>query len=181
MDLVRLLADGDRLRVFAAVALGHGTTAAIRDVSGLDARAVGTALSRLVDAGVVDEDKHGFHLLEHEIRLAARAEPEPEPADEHEGESRERARVLRAFFKDGRLQSIPASHAKRQVVLDVIAQDFEPGVRYSEKQVNLIIGKRFADTAAIRRYLVDDGFLAREGGGGRYWRAGGTYLPDRSE
>jgi hypothetical protein len=86
-------------------------------------------------------------------------------------------RVLRAFFRDDRLVSIPASHAKRLVVLDVLAQDFEPGVRYSEKQVNLILGKRHADTAALRRYLVDDGFLEREGGGGSYWRAGGTFEP----
>lgn len=83
--------------------------------------------------------------------------------------------VLRAFMKDGRLRSIPARHGKRRVILDVIAQDFEPGRRYTEKQVNLILGKRFADTAALRRYLVDDGFMEREGGAGRYWRAGGTF------
>jgi hypothetical protein len=86
-------------------------------------------------------------------------------------------KVLRAFFRGDRLVSIPASHAKRLVVLDVLAQDFEPGIRYSEKQVNLILGKRHADTAALRRYLVDDGFLEREGGAGSYWRAGGTFEP----
>jgi hypothetical protein len=86
--------------------------------------------------------------------------------------------VLRAFFAEGgRLRSIPARRSKRLVVLDVIAQDFEPGVRYSEKQVNLILGKRHADTAALRRHLVDEGFMEREGGGGAYWRAGGTFQP----
>lgn len=62
-------------------------------------------------------------------------------------------------------------------MLDVLAQDFEPGTRYTEKQVNLILGKRHADTAGLRRYLVDEGFMEREGGGGRYWRAGGTFEP----
>ena len=38
--------------------------------------------------------------------------------------------------------------------------------------VNLILGQRHADTAALRRYLVDDGFLDRADG--QYWRAGGT-------
>jgi hypothetical protein len=177
MDLLGLLADGDRLRVFAAVVLGHESVAEIREVTGLDARAVGTALARLTASGALLEDKLGFHGDEHELRMAAReraAAGEPED-DEHEGEPRERARVLRAFVKDGRLQSIPASQTKRQVVLDVISQDFEPGTRYTEKQVNLILGKRFADTAALRRYLVDEGFLEREGGGGRYWRAGGSF------
>ena len=92
-------------------------------------------------------------------------------------DERKRERVLRAFFVGDRLRAIPATHSKRLVVLDVLAQDFEPGVRYSEKQVNLILGKRHADTAALRRYLVDDGFLEREGGAGSYWRAGGTFEP----
>lgn len=174
MDLVGLLADGDRLRVFAAVVLGHGSLDEIMRVTGLDARAAGTAVTRLLESGLLAEDKHGYHVEEHEIRLAAR-DRVPAPVDEHEHETAERARVLRAFMKDGRLQSIPASHAKRQVILDVLAQDFEPGTRYSEKQVNLILGKRYADTAALRRYLVDDGYLEREGGAGRYWRAGGTF------
>jgi hypothetical protein len=170
MDLVGLLADGDRLRVFAAVVLGHETVADICAVTGLSRRAVVSALSRLVLGGVLNEDKRGFHVEEHEIRVAAREGREPPPSDETNT-------VLRAFIRDGRLQSIPAAHGKRQVILDVIAQDFEPGRRYTEKQVNLILGKRFADTAALRRYLVDDGFLDREGGAGRYWRAGGSFEP----
>lgn len=177
MDLVGLLADGDRLRVFAAVVLGHETVTDICDVTGLSTRAVGSALTRLVQGGVLNEDKpaslgtngaSGFHVEEQEIRLAAREGRAVPPSDETNA-------VLRAFIKDGRLQSIPAAHGKRQVILDVIAQDFEPGRRYTEKQVNLILGKRFADTAALRRYLVDDGFLEREGGAGRYWRAGGSF------
>ena len=97
--------------------------------------------------------------------------------DAAERAERRRANVLRAFLDGDRLTAIPATHSKRLIILDVLAQDFEPGVRYTEKQVNLILGKRFADTAALRRYLVDDGFLDREGGGGPYWRAGGTVEP----
>lgn len=186
-DLVGLLADGDRLRVFAAVVLGHETMAELRRVTDLTTRQVGVALTKLVDSGVVEQDKHGYHVLENELRLSAREalqrdEPKHDVAvllDHTTGDDdRERARVLRAFVKDGRLQSIPAAHGKRTVILDLVAQDFEPGRRYSEKQVNLVLGKRYADTAALRRYLVDDGFLEREGGGGHYWRAGGTFEID---
>jgi hypothetical protein len=38
--------------------------------------------------------------------------------------------------------------------------------------VNLMLGKWHEDTAALRRYLVDEGFLDREAG--EYWRSGGT-------
>lgn len=82
------------------------------------------------------------------------------------------ARVLRAFVKDGRITAIPSKHGKRQLLLDWLAQDFEPGRRYSESMVNLIIGRRHPDTAALRRYLVDDGFMDRANG--EYWRAGGS-------
>ena len=61
---------------------------------------------------------------------------------------------------------------KRLVILDLLAQEFEPGRRYSEPMVNLMLGKWHADTAALRRYLVDEGFLDREAG--EYWRSGGT-------
>lgn len=179
-ELVGLLADGDRLRVVAALVLGNESIADISRATDLTTREVGVALTRLVDSGLVDKDKQGYHLLERELRVSARdalqRDSTPDPV---EGADRERARVLRAFVRDGRLQSIPASHGRRQIILDLLSQDFEPGTRYSEKQVNLILGKRNADTAALRRYLVDDGFLEREGGGGTYWRAGGTFeLPE---
>ena len=47
---------------------------------------------------------------------------------------------------------------------------FEPGVRYTEKQVNEILGRFHEDTATLRQELVDYHMLAREGGGGEYWR-----------
>ena len=84
-------------------------------------------------------------------------------------------RVLRSFVKDGRIVQIPAAMAKRLILLDWLAQDFEPGRKYSEQMVNLIIGQRHADTAALRRYLVDAGLLDRSGG--QYWRSGGSVLP----
>ena len=80
--------------------------------------------------------------------------------------------MLDAFVRDGRLLSIPVARAKRLVILDRLAQEFEPGKRYSEQMVNLLLGKWHADTAALRRYLVDEGLLDRADG--QYWRSGGS-------
>jgi hypothetical protein len=91
---------------------------------------------------------------------------------EHDDQPEAWRPVLRAFVTDGRLVALPAKHAKRMVILDWLAQLFEPGVTYSEASVNLILGRCHADTAALRRYLVDEGFLDRADG--RYWRSGGT-------
>lgn len=89
-----------------------------------------------------------------------------------EGLPPEQQRALRPFVRDGRVVSIPSRHGKRLLLLDWLAQEFEPGRVYSEATVNLVLGKRHPDTAALRRYLVDDGFLTRDTG--IYWRSGGS-------
>jgi alkanesulfonate monooxygenase SsuD/methylene tetrahydromethanopterin reductase-like flavin-dependent oxidoreductase (luciferase family) len=106
--------------------------------------------------------------------LTRLASPHPAGAAGEAGEEeRRRAAVLRAFFgADGRLSAIPAKHAKRLVVLDHLAQRFEPGERYSETEVDNRLRVAHGDVAALRRHLVDEGFLAREGG--VYWRSGGS-------
>jgi hypothetical protein len=67
---------------------------------------------------------------------------------------------------------MPAKQARRRLLLDVIAQAFEPGVRYDERRVSLFLGAIHSDYAALRRYLVDEQFLSRADG--EYWRSGGT-------
>jgi hypothetical protein len=125
---------------------------------------------------VVRSDDGTLHLLGEAFALAARAEGERTPASaEHADAPESVARVLRAFVHDGRLTSIPAVRGKRLIVLDWLAQRFEPGCHYSEVAVNRVIESVHPDTAALRRYLVDEGILARDRGD--YWRAGGTFDP----
>lgn len=81
--------------------------------------------------------------------------------------------IVRRFVRGTRLMTIPARKAKRLLVLDWLAQDFEPGKVYPEAVVNTMIGHHHPDFAALRRYLVDEGFMERRGG--FYWRAGGTF------
>ena len=86
---------------------------------------------------------------------------------------RDRDAVLRSFLApDGTLTSIPTRIRKRLVVLDLLAQEFEPGVKYDESQVNNRLRAFHPDVAALRRYLVEEGFLERADGS--YWRSGGT-------
>jgi hypothetical protein len=82
---------------------------------------------------------------------------------------------LRVFVGDGHIATMPARKPRRRLLLDVIAQAFEPGVRYPEQQVSRFLGRIYPDYAALRRYLVDEQFLSRSGG--EYWRSGGTVLP----
>jgi len=80
---------------------------------------------------------------------------------------------LRPYVRDGRISVMPAKRAARLVLLDQVAQAFEPGRRYPEQAVNEILKAVYDDHAALRRYLIDEGLLTRTPGG-TYWRSGGT-------
>ena len=181
--LVGLLADEDRLRVIAAVVLGATTSDEVVTATGLDAKRVHRGLERLAAGGLLDAPAGGGLVVRHErFRAAARAAAENRPKDtsvDDLGATPEQAEVLRNFIEQGRLTRVPASRSKRLVVLDFLAGSFEPGRVYPERDVNFELGKRHADYAALRRYLVDEGFLERRDG--FYWRTGGTFGVDPDE
>lgn len=81
------------------------------------------------------------------------------------------SQVVARFVQDGRLVIMPTKRSKLLAVLNHLAQEFEPGRTYAETEVNAVLQGFHDDHAALRRYLVDEGFLTREGG--VYWRTGG--------
>lgn len=174
-SVLALLVAGDRLPVVAALVLGVQTIGDISDRTQLPARDVLRVLTRLESAGLASA--HGPNWTLHidvlqDVVTGHRWSPVQHlPSDELAGESPDRAAVLRAFFRDGRLDRLPAQRTKRLVVLDMLARNFEPGVRYPEVEVNEKLTAYHPDYAALRRYLVEEDFLARENG--VYWRAGG--------
>lgn len=170
--IVGALADDDRRRVFAALELGAGTFDEVVAATGLGATTVAKALGRLADVGLVIDHGGTLIVLGAAFQRAAREALARPRSAEHEELPADVRKVMDAFVVGGRLQSIPMAHSKRLVILDWLAQMFEPGRHYSEAQVNLILGQRHADTAALRRYLVDELFLSREAG--EYWRSGGS-------
>ncbi len=170
--LVGLLAEPDRRRVVAAMILGEATLEGIAQVAGLDHRTVVDALDRLVAGGLVEQGEPGvFVLLEATFKRAARSAA-PRRGSAHADAPTDERRVLDTSFRDGRLVQLPARRSKRMIVLNRLAQLFEPGRRYREREVNAVLRAVNDDTAALRRYLVDEGFLDRAGG--EYWRSGGT-------
>jgi hypothetical protein len=80
-------------------------------------------------------------------------------------------KVLVAYLNaDGSLKQIPAQPAKMDIILTYLAAAFEPGVDYTEKEVNTIIRRFNMDVSGLRRDLIDKGLMGRESNGSRYWR-----------
>ena len=133
-----------------------------------------TAVGRLEAGGLVERGSDGtLVLLAAAFRQAARtaASEAPAPDDPGAGHDGETASMLRRFVRDGRLTALPTAESKKRILLDVICQDLDPGRRYSETEVNLVLRRWHDDVASLRRWLVDLGYLDRAAG--QYWRSGG--------
>jgi hypothetical protein len=89
----------------------------------------------------------------------------PRPDAELPRRLTEREKVVRAFIRNGRVVSIPAKPSKRDHLLPVILDHCFPEDRaYAEDEVNRRLAALHPDVAALRRYLVDGGWMTRDAG-----------------
>ena len=80
-------------------------------------------------------------------------------------------KVLATFIgPDGRFTAFPSQAKKSLVLIRHALQAFEPGGRFTEKQVDERLRRCSDDTARIRRAFVDHGFMRRTPDGSAYWR-----------
>lgn len=84
----------------------------------------------------------------------------------------EREKIERGIFESFeplKLKIFSAKEKKKVVAIARIAQEFEAGRRYTEKEVNEILKGIYHDFATIRRYLIEYGYLDRERDCSEYW------------
>ena len=176
LDLLRTLLDPTRLAVIGAVAAAPCSSADLAAAHDLDVEVVLRILAPLVQAGLVTATAGRYRLEEEAWRELARTLPRDTPASPRVafGMTGAEAEVLARFFAGDRLRELPAQRRKRLVVLERLALEFEPGVRYDESTVNARLRRFHDDHASLRRALVDEGFLDRAAG--EYWRAGGRVV-----
>jgi biotin operon repressor len=82
-------------------------------------------------------------------------------------ETDDRKMTQDAYFKDGRLLNIPSHKKTRKFILERIAESFEWGRIYDEKEVNALLKTFHDDAAALRRDMIEQSIMMRENG--RYW------------
>ncbi|WP_165492246.1 DUF2087 domain-containing protein [Egibacter rhizosphaerae] len=172
-DFLKLVLDPRRLAVIGAVAAAPRTAAEAAAAAGVTERDALRTLAPLVQGGIVAREGDAYRLLSDALRELAADLPQPAPPAPHVlmGMTEAEQQVLARFFSGERLVEIPATRSKRQVVLERLALDVEPGVRYDEREINDLLRRYHDDYTSLRRYLVDEGFLDRDGRA--YWRSGG--------
>ncbi len=176
----KALADANRLKIVGLLARQSYTVEQLAAMLGLGASTVSHHLSKLAEAGLVTATAQSYynyyHLQTGQMEQMARRllAPEALPAAaagvETGADAVDRKIVSDYLLPDGKLRTIPAQRKKLLAVLRHIVQAFEPGRRYSEKEVNEILARYHEDTASLRRELVGYRLMEREGGGGDYWR-----------
>jgi len=178
LEFFKALADTSRLRIVGLLARAPQTVEQLAAALRLSGGTTSHHLRRLAEAGLVEARAEGYYrtyslrdeaLQEKAARLLG-AQALPRLAEDADVEAWER-KVLQTFCdSEGRITAFPAQQKKQLVLLRHVQAAFEPGVRYGERELNEILRRFNDDTARLRRALVDHGLMAREGGGGAYWR-----------
>ncbi|MEG1789330.1 MAG: DUF2087 domain-containing protein [Oscillospiraceae bacterium] len=98
---------------------------------------------------------------------------QPDEDTELEVTDEEREKILTAVLVSReplRLKIYPAKLKKKLVVLRLLSDSFECGRTYTQKEVNEILTDVWQDPVALRRDLIDMGWLSRTQDGAVYWK-----------
>ena len=170
--LFKCLADKSRLQILKSLVREDMYVELLSERLGLSASTVSFHLKKLSEIGAVTSYKTQYYTMYSLDKAAFNLslldiiqEESSEAAVQAEREQAYRSKVLSSFLdEEGKLRTIPAQRKKRLIVLERIAEEFEGGRVYSEREANLIIASFHDDFCTIRREMVDEGLLTRENG-----------------
>jgi hypothetical protein len=171
VKLFKTLGDKSRLKIVNSLIKEPMYVELISERLGLNPSTVSFHLKKLEDIGLVrsekeqyyvmyylDKDKLNFNLLE-EIEKTASYDQ-----SEEEREQLYKQKIIDNFMVDGKLKAIPVQRKKRNVILEYIANDFEKGKEYNEKEVNMMISEYHEDFCFIRREFIMEKLFERDHG-----------------
>ena len=177
LNFFKALGNESRLKIIGILANRTCTVGELAAMLDLREPTVSQHLAMLKWVGLVDmrpDGNHRYYSFNSQAlrgmnkeffsqnRLASLVENFDEVSDAYE------RKVLKTFIDGDKLIQFPASEKKLLVIIKWLADKFEYGVQYREKQVNEILSRHHSDFATLRRELVDYKYLKREKG--IYWR-----------
>ena len=178
LDFFKAMADANRLKIMGLLAQENLSVGQLAEMLKLRPSTVSHHLSKLTDAGLVSAKASSYYniyqlensKLESMAQRLLSSDTLPAMAAGVDLDSYDRKVISDYSLPDGQLKTIPAQRKKLDAVLRYVVRSFEFGTRYTEQQVNEILGKFHEDTATLRRELIGAGLLARSTGGREYWR-----------
>ena len=177
LSFFKALSDANRLRIIGLLAQGNYSVEELAPMLELRPPTVSHHLSRLSEVGLVSAKAESYYNvyrletnnLEQMARRLLADDTLPAVAEGIDLDAYDRRVVDNYALPDGRLKQIPTKRKKFEAILRYVVRAFEPGERYTEKEVNEILGQYNEDTAILRRGLVDYQMMDREPDGTAYW------------
>jgi len=173
LQIVGLLATGERSvgELATALQLTEPTVshhlAMMKESGMLGVRAAGTTRIYWLDLAFLERMSKDIFSQANLAHLAPTAADTPAESPEQ--------KIRQTFLEGNRIKEIPARRQKRLVILQWLVNHFEHGVRYPEAEMNARLKQFHPDFAALRRYLIENGLMQREGG--FYWRIDPAQTP----
>ncbi len=169
-NLFKSLGHPVRLLIVNLVKIKSRHGQELAEILKLNPATISHHLKILTDAGLLESKKDQYYqtyslkgkLLSKSLGDLVHL-PQPELSSNLEQDAY-RFKVLRSFFRHGRLVQIPAQLKKRIIVLEKIAESFEPEREYTEMEVNHILLDFNDDVASLRRGLIEHDLMVRNRG-----------------
>ena len=173
--LFKCLADKSRLQILKSLAIEDMYVERLAERLGLTPPTVSFHLKKLTDVGAVRSYKSQYYMMYSLCEdifqtkiLDIIKEKSDEATLQEKRDEEYRQKVIDAFFEYGKLKSIPAQRKKRRIAYEVMIESFEMDKVYTEREVNIIIADFNDDFCTIRRDMISEKLLDREGS--NYWR-----------
>lgn len=183
LNFFKAMADANRLKIVGLLSQKGYTVEQLAAMLNLSPPTVSHHLKMMSEAGLVSARAESYYnlyqlepgILEQIARHLGAQDRLPSMAAEVDMGAYDRKVLHDLLLPDGKLKVIPAQRKKREVVLRHILKDFEPGIRYTEAQVNEILIHYHDDTATLRREMIAYKLMQRAGG--EYWKPDGESHP----
>jgi biotin operon repressor len=177
LGFFKALADANRLKIVGLLAKQPYSVEQLAEILKVRPSTVSHHLAKLSDAGLVHARAESYYnmyyletgVLEEKARRLLAEETLPAMVADIDTDAYDRKVLTNFTTPEGRVKAFPAQRKKMEAILRYVLKSFEPGKRYSEKEVNELLLQYYEDYTTLRRELVDYRMLAREGGGGDYW------------
>lgn len=181
LHFFKALGDESRLKIVGILAQEDRSVDELAVMLNLKEPTVSHHLAKLREIGLVSVTPDGnrrryrletdvLHMLSKDLLMEETVASVNTTTSENAWEQK----VLDTFLDGERITQIPRSFKKRMVLVRWLAGKFEPGVRYTEKDLNEIIKRHHEDYALLRREMVDAHLMERESG--MYWLSDDTEL-----
>lgn len=170
IKLFKCLADKSRLQILKSLVKEDMYVELLAERLNLTPATISFHLKKLIDVQAVTSYKDQYYTM-YSIRqevfmtsiIDIIREESDEAKEQREREEAYRKKVISAFFEYGKLKAIPSQRKKELICLEEIAKSFMVGKEYDEKEVNSVIEEYFDDYCTLRRDMISEGIMKREG------------------